>query len=93
MSLKKKAAVAAASVATLAGITLGTAANANATIYYNLHAWYDYSAASATSTAGEWTQSWALHGPYYARSGWANYKTSAWADAGWSGNYAAGVNF
>ncbi len=75
----------------LAGIAVAAAAPAQATVYYSLHAWYDYSSASARSTAGEYTQSWAVHGNRYAVSGWYNGNSWAWADSGWSSYYGAGI--
>ncbi|GAA3616758.1 hypothetical protein [Microlunatus ginsengisoli] len=82
-------ALATAALTTAAGLAFTVPAEA--TVYYSLHAWYDYSRASASSTAGEWTQSWAVHGNRSAVSGWGNVSSYAYADSGWSGYYGAGV--
>lgn len=91
---KKKLAkrvLATAVLTSAAGLAL--AVPAEATVYYSLHAGWDYSRASASSTNREWTQSWAVHGPLTAVSGWGNLWSYAYADSGISFYYGAGVRW
>ena len=93
MSQLKKITLTAATTLVAAGIALSSAAPAHAARYYSIDVGNSYSYVQAWTTAGEGSRSQAWHGSCYADSGYARYKTSAYADCGWSSYYGGRVIF